>query len=104
MTHHTVIFTPRAERQLADLYAYIADHSEEARAERFVGGLVDHCLSLRDFPERGSRRDDIRPHLRTIGYRRRVTIAFSVHAKSVVIHGVFDGGQDFEHLLHDGDE
>ncbi|MGO9008156.1 MAG: type II toxin-antitoxin system RelE/ParE family toxin [Beijerinckiaceae bacterium] len=103
MQHYTVVFTPRAERQLANLYAYVADQSGEARAEIFVDGLVADCLSLSMFPERGIKRDDIRPHLRTKGYARRVTIAFSVNTTTsiVAIHGVFYGGQDFEQLLRD---
>lgn len=106
MKHYTVTFTPRAERQLDNLYAYIADRSDEARADNFVGGIVADCLSLSTCPERGSKRDDIRPLIRTTGYKRRVTIAFSVHADSqiVAIHGVYYGGQDFEQLLREGDE
>jgi toxin ParE1/3/4 len=74
-----------------------------ARAEDFVGGIVADCLSLSAFPERGTKRDDIRPNMRVKGYRRRVSIAFSVDAESamVAIHGVFYGGQDFERSLRD---
>ena len=102
---YKVVFTPRAERQLADLYAYVADHSDEARAARFVGGIVDDCLSLREFPSRGTRRDDVRPHLRTMGHKRRVTIAFSVHTDTLIVavHGVFYGGQDYVSLLRESD-
>lgn len=103
MKHYIVVFTPRAERQLDSLFTYIADHSGESRAESFVGAIVTDCLSLSTFPERGTKRDDIRPNLRTKGYRRRVTIAFSVNTSTdiVAIHGVFYGGQDFERLLRD---
>jgi toxin ParE1/3/4 len=103
MQQYAVVFTPRAERQLGGLYTYIAAESGEVRAERFVGGIVADCLSLSTFPERGTKRDDIRPNLRIKGYDRRVTIALSVdHAsRTVAIHGVFYGGQDFESLLHD---
>jgi toxin ParE1/3/4 len=76
MKRYAVVFTPRAERQLSDLYAYIAEHSGEARADTFVRAIIDDCLSLATFPERGVTREDIRPHLRTKGYARRVTIAF----------------------------
>ena len=40
-----------------------------------------------------------------MGYARRVTIAFSANVSTeiVAIHGVFYGGQDFEHLLRDTD-
>jgi toxin ParE1/3/4 len=105
MKPYTVLFTPRAERQLSDLYAYIAGDSGEERADKFVGLIVDDCLALSIFPERGSKRNDIRPNLRTKGYSRRVTIAFSVDVprKTVTVHGVFYGGQDFEQLLRDNE-
>jgi plasmid stabilization system protein ParE len=53
------------------------------------------------FPRRGMKRDDIRKGLRTVGYKRRVTIAFSIEDGIVVIHGVFYGGQDVERHLSD---
>lgn len=104
--HYTVVFTPRAVHQLDSLYAYIADHSDEARADDFVGGIVEECISLSTFPERGTKRDDVRPNLRTMGYARRVTIAFSVDAAAsvVAIHGVFYGGQNFEQLLRNSND
>jgi len=105
MKQDTVIFTPRAERQLDGLYQYIADNSGEARADNYIGRIVDDCLSLATFPERGTKRDDIRPNLRTKNFARRVTIAFSINntRNIVAIHGIFYGGQDFEALLHDTD-
>ena len=44
----------------------------------------------------GTVRDDLRPGLRTIGFRRRVVIAFAVHEEVVEVHGVYYGGQDYE--------
>ena len=105
MRQFTVVFTPRSERQIASLYAYIAEHSGERRAEKFVGGIIAACQSLMNFPERGTKRDDIRLSLRTMGFARRATIAFSVDvaAKVVTIHGAFYGGQDFESVLRDAE-
>ena len=83
----------------------IAADGGQARADHYVDRIVADCLSLATFPERGTKRDDIRPHLRTKGYARRVTIALSVDVSTsiVAIHGVFCGGQDFEQLLRDAD-
>ena len=105
MKLYTVILTPRAERQLADLYEYIADESSEVRAEKYVRGIVADCICLETFPERGHKRDDVRPGLRIKGYRRRITIAFSLNATTLIvaIHGIFYGGQDFEQMLRDDD-
>ncbi len=103
MKHYAVVFTPRAERQLASLYRYIADESGEARAETCVGKIVAACHALTTFPMRGNKRDDVRPNPRAMGYAKSVTIAFSVNAATgaVATHGVFHGGQDFETLLRD---
>lgn len=103
MKRYEVIFTPRAERQLAHLYGYLADQSGEARAENYVGKIIAACNALSTFPERGTKRADVRPNMRTMGYARSVTIAFSINAatEAVAVHGVFYGGQDFEQVLRD---
>jgi toxin ParE1/3/4 len=101
MRRYAIVLTPCAERQLTSLYNFIAERSGQNLAEKFVGEIVADCQSLALFPERGARRDDIRPGLRLKGYDRRVTIAFSIDVVNdkVVIHGVFYGGQDFEAAL-----
>lgn len=100
---HTVVFTPEAEEQLAELYRYIALSATPERAAHFTSAIVDYCESLEKFPQRGNRRDDIRPGLRITSYRRRVVIAFDVTADSVNIIGIFYGGQDYETALEEGD-
>ena len=61
-------------------------------------------MALEISPARGTRRDDIRPGLRTIGFERRATIAFRIVGREVVIIRIFYGGRDFERILHDSDE
>lgn len=76
---YKVIFSSVAGSQFDDLYAYIADKAGEMIAETYVGGIQQLCKDLADFPHRGTRRDHtVVPGLRVIGYKRRVTIAFSV--------------------------
>ena len=89
-----VIFTPRAIRQLARLHRYIAERASETVADGYVGRLTQYCERFELFPERGTARDDILPGLRLVGFERRVTIAFIVEPKAIVIEGVFYGGQD----------
>lgn len=36
------------------------------------------------------------PGLRTIGFERRITIAFKIEADLILIEGIFYGGQAFE--------
>lgn len=96
---HRVVFSPEASTQLLSIYAYIADQANLEIALAFTGSIVDHCESFATFPHRGTSRDDLRPGLRTIGFRRLVTIAFVVDDDTVSIIGVFYGGQDFEAAL-----
>ncbi|MBW4476692.1 MAG: type II toxin-antitoxin system RelE/ParE family toxin [Tolypothrix brevis GSE-NOS-MK-07-07A] len=101
MKQYSVIFSPRAEQQLGSLYVYIADRGGEERAERYISGIIAFCQGLSTFPERGTKRDDLRPHLRVIGYAKRVAIAFSVKDDGVMIHGVFNRGQDYDSILQE---
>lgn len=96
---YTVVFTPEAEAQLIELYGYIAAEASAEIAARFTDGIVMYCESLRTFPVRGNRRDDIRPGLRVTSYRKRVAVAFHVDGDRVNIIGVFYGGQDYEAAL-----
>lgn len=97
--HYTVIFTPEAQEQLAALYRYIAIAASPETAERYTNAIVTYCESLHTFPNRGTRRDDVRPGLRITNYKKRAVIAFAVDAKLVSIIGVYYGGQDYEAAL-----
>lgn len=92
---HRVVFAPEAEAQLVALYRYIMQEASGEIAVRFTNAIIEHCEGLAAFPHRGTPRDDIRPGLRTIPFRRRVTIAYAVDAQQVAILGVYYGGQDF---------
>lgn len=81
------------------IYRWIAEKATPIIAEGFTGAIVDYCEKLETFPERGTRRDDLRPGLRTIGFHHRVTIAFVVEDNTVTIIGIFYGGQDIEAAL-----
>ena len=95
-----VVYSPRARQQLTDLYLFIAEASGfPDRAENFVSAIFDYCDGLATFPLIGVGRDDLRPGLRIVGFRRRVTIAFAVTEESVEILGVYYGDRDYETLL-----
>ncbi|HTX94701.1 MAG TPA: type II toxin-antitoxin system RelE/ParE family toxin [Mycobacterium sp.] len=74
----SVVLTPEAEDQLAELYRYIGAAGSVEVTARYTEAIVAYCKELAAFPHRGRARDDIRSGLRTIGFRRRVVIAFAV--------------------------
>lgn len=100
---YTVLFAPRAQRQLDKLDADISDATSPEIAARYTDAITDYCYSLATFPHRGARRDDIRQGVRITNYRKRTAIAFAVDdaAYVVLIIGVFYGGQDYETILQD---
>jgi toxin ParE1/3/4 len=81
----SVVFTPEAEDQLRELHHYIAAAGSAEVAACYAESIVAFCEGLGAFPLRGRARDDIRPGLRTIGFKRRVVIAFAVLGQTVVI-------------------
>lgn len=99
-----VVFSPEAEKQLVALYGYIAARASPDIAARYTEGVVSYCESLRIFPHRGTKRDDVRPGLRITHYKKRAVIAFDVQAERVSIIGVFYGGRDYETILHDDED
>ncbi len=98
-----VTFRPAAEADLFALYRYIAGESGAARAGDYVSRIEEACMALATFPKRGTRRDDIAPGLRTIGFERRVTIAFRVLEDVVEIVTIAYAGRDFAIGLRQGE-
>lgn len=98
---YRIVFTPEARDQLDHLHSYIGSAVDAEIATRFADGILDHIATLSELPKRGTPRDDLRPGMRTLAWRRRVTIAFLVEDSDVVVIGIFYGGRDFETLLRE---
>ncbi|WP_340644090.1 type II toxin-antitoxin system RelE/ParE family toxin [Phenylobacterium sp.] len=96
-----IAFRPAALDDLLNLFDYIADEASAAVAGSYIDRIEQFCRSLTTFPERGARRDDLAPGLRTVGFERRATIAFRVSGGEVQIVRIFYGGQDFDAALRD---
>lgn len=96
-----VRFREAAETDLFNLYRYMSEESGRARAGAYIDRIEAACLRLGDFPERGTRRDHLRPGLRTLGFERRVTIVFRIVRDEVEIGRILYGGRDLEALLSD---
>ena len=99
MNRYRVVFQQEALEDLEELYDFIADAGSPENAASFTESIVSFCESFADFPQRGTARDDLRPGLRTVGYRKRVVIAFAIIDETVAIIGIFYGGRDHERVL-----
>ncbi len=98
-----VVLLASASRELTELGLYIASQSNAKVANDYLDRIYAACIGLATFPERGRRRDDILPGLRTIGFERRVTIAFRVLKTQVQIVTIAYGGRDFASGLRKGE-
>lgn len=101
---HEVIFAPEALTDLFELYDFIAADAGPVRAHGYTDRIVATCRNLATFPERGTRRDDLRPGLRTTTFRRRVTIAYHITATQVVIDRILYGGRNLPALFAERDD
>src|ERR1700694_3954386 len=97
-----VFFQPRAEADLLALYRYIAETAGLDVAANYIDRIEVACLGPATFPNRGARRDDLAPGLRTFAFERRVTIAYRVLRTRVEIVTIAYAGRDFESDLHGG--
>ncbi|CDZ67832.1 Hypothetical protein NGAL_HAMBI2605_61130 [Neorhizobium galegae bv. orientalis] len=91
---YRIIYHPKAEAELDKLYADIALEAGARIAGDYVEGMITFIEALDTFPERGTVRESAIPGLRIIGYRRSISIAFSVRGDDVFILGVFARGRD----------
>ena len=105
MTTRKVVLRPSAEADLTDLYHSIAARSVyPARAMEYIRRIRAYCETLAAFPERGRRRDDLRPDLWIIGFERRVVIAYKIlDTGDVEIGRIFYGGRDYAAIMRDDD-
>ncbi|MDV4180196.1 type II toxin-antitoxin system RelE/ParE family toxin [Rhizobium brockwellii] len=88
-----VVFRPRAEKDLLDIYAFIAADNSMAAME-FIRRLRQICHGLEDMPERGAPREDFAPGVRILVFERRVTIAYRVAKDRVQILRLFYAGRN----------
>jgi len=98
---YRVVLTPDAQDQLNQIEEFIAREASPAIAARYVEAILGRCESLAVFPRRGTPRDDLRPGIRTLSFRRRVTIAYLVGEARVVVVGIFYAGRDMARLRSD---
>lgn len=95
---YQVTLRQRAEADLDSLYEFIARGSPQGAID-FTRRIRSECESLKDFPERGTRREDLGKGLRVLGFERRAVIVFRIVARRVQVVRIFYGGRDYENLL-----
>lgn len=94
--------TRAARSDLMAVYDHIAAEVSQRVARGYIQRIEAWLATFDLGAERGTLREDLRPGLRTIGFERRVTAAFTVQDERVVILRLFYAGQDWGTALSDG--
>ncbi|CAN7323651.1 type II toxin-antitoxin system RelE/ParE family toxin [Rhizobium sp. LjRoot30] len=74
---------------------YLVLRAGEHVARAYVDNLIDYCAGFAIFPQRGKAHPR-RRGLRTVGYRRKATIAFRIQEDVVTIVRIFHHGLDIK--------
>jgi toxin ParE1/3/4 len=97
-----VSLTKDAERDLEEIYSYIAEHDSRASADRVLERLVQATETHRTSPDRGSYVNELRS-LGISEYRqiffKPYQLIYRMHAKQVIVYVVADGRRDMGLLL-----
>lgn len=99
MIRRDVVLSPEATADLLSLYEWITEQASSEAALGYIARLETYVRGFDLASERGTRHDYIRPGLRTVGFERRVTIAFTATSDQVIILGFFYGGRDWRQTL-----
>ena len=99
---YEVKISPLAERDLEAVSEWIIDRSGFVRtALNYVRRIRAFIAGLKNFPHRGTKRDDLYPGIRIVGFERRASIVCKVTDDTVLIARIFYGGRDIEALMAD---
>ena len=101
MKQRTVIVSPEAEEDMAQMHSYLKAKASKLVADRYIDRIGVFLARLDLASERGTLRSDIRSDVRVVGFERTVTVAFMVNSDSVKILRIFSGGQNWQEILQD---
>lgn len=99
---YQVLFAEDAERDLEDLYRFLAGRDGVQTAERIFGEIERACLGLEEFPGRGNVPKEL-VGLGITEYRelhhKPWRMIYRVIGEDVIIYSVADGRQDMQSFL-----
>ena len=101
MTKYDVVFSYGMDQDIFELRDYIALKRSIAIAENFLEGLITECETLGLAPYRGTKRRELRPNMRLLGYKHAVSVLFRVEEDKhvVVLLGISYRGRSINRIL-----
>ena len=99
---YRVVLVEDAERDIEDIYRYVALNESPVRADHLLDALESLFQSLDDMPERGNRPKELSAvgitEFHEVHYKP-YRIIYRIMGRDVVIYAVVDGRQDMDALL-----
>jgi toxin ParE1/3/4 len=99
---YEIVLTKDAERDLEDIYRYVAKHDSPVKTDHVLDRLLQATEALRTLPDRGSCPNEL-SSLGISEYRqlffKPYRLIYRVHAQLVVIYVVAEGRRDMQSLL-----
>lgn len=92
---------PEAESDLDEIWWYIAQDSPH-NADRFLDRIQERCLGLTDFPQMGTRRDELKAGLRSQPVGNYLIFYFPLEDGIDIIR-VLHGSRDVDAIFHPDD-
>lgn len=99
---YRIELAPEVVRDLVAIGRHVESWTRDrALADRTVAAIRGYLGSFTTVPHRGTCRDDLRPGLRIISFKRRTAVAFAVDEDRGVVRilRVFYAGQDYDAIL-----
>lgn len=97
-----VLLTHSAERDLEEIYDYIAETDSQGKADHVLKKLMDVAETLATFPERGSYPKELLLlgiHEYRQAFFKPYRLIYRVTGKQVLIYLIADGRRDMQTLL-----
>lgn len=97
-----VVLTEAAQRDLEELYDYVAEHDTPAKASHILDRIEDTLEKLSTFPERGAHPKEllalgIRDYRQT--YFKPYRMIYRTTGRRVYVYLIVDGRRDMQTLL-----
>ena len=89
-----ILLSEEATEDVFATWLHVATDSGAARADELEVRLRAACLTLADFPNRGTPHEELGPGLRSIPIERRATIYYRVTERAVEIVRILYAGRD----------
>lgn len=93
MPRHRIVVSPRAERDLREIYAYTAQSWGAEQADLYMDKIEAAFHALLDNPKVGRVRDEVKPGYRSLGVERHV-VFYTIKGADIHILGVPHGRMD----------